>query len=49
MRCLSVLDLVIFILFVYFFLWLRGSKGLQMGPQFFKNIDFSVTYPLERV
>ena len=46
MRCLSVLDLVIVILFVYFFPWSRSSKGPRMGRQFFKNVDFSVTYPL---
>ena len=38
-----------FILFVYFFPWLRSSKGPQMGLQFFKNVDFSVTYPLKGV
>ena len=36
-----------FILLVYFFPWLRSSKGLRMGRQFFKNVDFSVTYPLK--
>ena len=35
-----------FVLFVYFFPWPRSSKGLRMGRQFFKNVDFSVTYPL---
>ena len=35
-----------FILFVYFFPWPRSSKGPRMGRQFFKNVDFSVTYPL---
>ena len=49
MRCLSVLDLVNFILFVYFFPWPRSSKGPRMGRQFFKNVDFSVTYPLKGV
>ena len=34
-----------FILFVYFFPWPRSSKGLRMGRQFFKNVDFFVTYP----
>ena len=29
-----------FILFVYFFPWMRSSKGLRMGRQFFKNDDF---------
>ena len=49
MRCLSVLDLVGFILFVYSFPWPRSSKGPRMGRQFFKNVDFSVTYPLKGV
>ena len=35
--------------FVYFFPWPRSSKGPQMGRQFFKNVDFSVTYPLKGV
>ena len=35
-----------FILFVYCFPWPRSSKGPRMGRQFFKNVDFSVTYPL---
>ena len=38
-----------FILFVYIFPWLRSSKGPRMGRQFFKNVDFSVTYPLKGV
>ena len=38
-----------FILFVYFFPWPRSSKGPRMGRQFFKNVDFSVTYPLKGV
>ena len=33
------------ILFVYFFPWPRSSKSPRMGRQFFKNVDFSVTYP----
>ena len=37
------------ILFVYFFPWPRRSKGPRMGSQFFKNVDFSVTYPLKGV
>ena len=60
MRCLSVLDLVIlFYLFIFFLgresqkvrKWgvNRSSKGLRMGRQFFKNVDFSVTYPLKGV
>ena len=28
---------------------LRCSKGPRMGHQFFKNVDFSVTYPLKGV
>ena len=38
-----------FILFVYFFPWPRSSKGPRMGRQFFKKVDFSVTYPLKGV
>ena len=38
-----------FILFVYFFPWPRTSKGPRMGHKFFKNVDFSVTYPLKGV
>ena len=44
-----------FILFAYFFPWPRSSKGPRMGRQFFKNVDFSVTfgdsflYPLKGV
>ena len=38
-----------FTLFVYFFPWLRSSKGPRMERQFFKNFDFSVTYPLKGV
>ena len=34
------------ILFVYFFPWPRSSKGPRMGCQFFKNVEFSVTYSL---
>ena len=33
------------ILFVYFFPWPLSSKSPRMGRQFFKNVDFSVTYP----
>ena len=32
-----------------FFPWPRSSKGPRMGRQFFKNVDFSVTYPLKGV
>ena len=49
MRCLSVLDLVILFYLFYVFPWPRSSKGLRMGRQFFKNVDFSVTYPLKGV
>ena len=38
-----------FILFVYFFPWPLSSKGLRMGRQFFKIVDFSVTLPLKGV
>ena len=38
-----------FILFVYFFPWPRSSKGPRVGRQLFKNVDFSVTYPLKGV
>ena len=38
-----------FILFVYFFPWPRSSKGPRRGRQFFKNVDFSVTYPLKGI
>ena len=49
MRCLSVLDLVILFYLFIFFPWPRNSKGPRMGRQFFKNVDFSVTYPLKGV
>ena len=49
MRCLSVLDLVILFYVFIFFLVPRSSKGQRMGRQFFKNDDFSVTYPLNEV
>ena len=45
MRCLSVLDLVILFYLFIFFPWPRSSKGARIGRQFFKNVDFSVTYP----
>ena len=45
--CLSVLDLVNFYFICLFFPWPRSSKGPRMGRQFFKNVDFSVTYPLQ--
>ena len=38
-----------FILFVYIFPWPLSSKDQRMGRQFFKNVDFSVTYPLKGV
>ena len=31
------------------FPWPRSSRGKRMGCQFFKNVDFSVTYPLKGV
>ena len=49
MRCLSVLDLVILFYLFIFFLGREVSKGQRMGRQFFKNVDFSVTYPLKGV
>ena len=48
MRCLSVLGLVI-LFYLFIFPWPRSSKGPRMGRQFFKNVDFSVTYPLKGV
>ena len=39
----------LFILFVYFFPWSQSSKGPRIGRQFFKNFNFSVTYPLNGV
>ena len=54
MRCLSVLDLVILFYLFIFFLGREAQKvaqffkGPRMGRQFFKNVDFSVTYPLKR-
>ena len=48
MRCLSVLDLVILFYLFVFFLG-REAQGPRMGRQFFKNVDFSVTYPLKGV
>ena len=47
MRYFSVLNFDI--LFVNFFPWPRSSKGPRMGRQFFKNVDFSVTYLLKGV
>ena len=49
MRCLSVLDLVILFYLFIFFLGREAQKGPRMGSQFFKNVDFSVTYPLKGV
>ena len=49
MRCLSVLDMVILFYLFIFFLGRESSKGPRMGRQFFKNVDFSVTYPLKGV
>ena len=50
MRCLSVLDLVIlFYLFIFFLAAKLKSREWGVGSQFFKNVDFSVTYPLKGV
>ena len=49
MRCLSVLDLVILFYLFIFFLGREAQKFREMGRQFFKNVDFSVTYPLKGV
>ena len=49
MRGFSVLDLVILFYLYFFFPWPRSSKGSRRGRQFFKNVDFSVTYPLKGV
>ena len=51
MRCLSVLDLVILFYLFIFFLGREAQKvrTFGMGRQFFKNVDFSVTYPLKGV
>ena len=48
MRCLSVLDLVILFICLFFSLAAK-LKSPRMGRQFFKNVDFSVTYPLKGV
>ena len=42
MRCLSVLDLVILFYLFIFFLGLEAQKV-------FKNVNFSITYPLKGV
>ena len=47
MRCLSVLDLVILFYLFIFFLGREAQKVREC--QFFKNVDFSVTYPLKGV
>ena len=51
MRCLSVLDLVILFYLFVFFLGREAQKVRKWakGHQFFKNVDFSVTYPLKGV
>ena len=50
MRCLSVLDLVILFYLFIFFLGREAQKVRESkGRQFFKNVDFSVTYPLKGV
>ena len=45
--CLSVLDLVILFYLYFFFLGHEAQKLREWGRQFFKNVDFSVTYPLK--
>ena len=47
MRRLYVLDLAFLFYLFIFFPWPRSSKGPRMGRQFFKNVDVSVTYPLQ--
>ena len=59
MRCLSVLDLVILFYLFIFFLGREAQKVREWGVWsfyliclfrfFFKNVDFSVTYPLKGV
>ena len=49
MRCLSILDLVILFYLFIFFLGREAQKVQRMESQFFKNVDFSVTYPLNGV
>ena len=49
MRCLSVLDLVILFYLFIFFLGREAQKVREWGVKLFKNVDFSVTYPLKRV
>ena len=48
MRCLSVLDLVI-LFYLFIFSLAAKLKRSAIGRQFFKNVDFSVTYPLKGV
>ena len=49
MRCFSVLDLVILFYLFIFFLGREAQKVRKWVRQFFKNVDFSVTYPLKGV
>ena len=49
MRCLSVLDLVILFYLFIFFLGREAQKVREWGVNSFKNVDFSVTYPLKGV
>ena len=49
MRCLSVLDLVILFYLFIFFLGREAQKVREWGVEFFKNFDFSVTYPVKGV
>ena len=48
MRGLSVLYLVI-LFYLHFFSLAAKLKMSANGHQFFKNVDFSVTYPLKGV
>ena len=49
MSCLSVLDLVILFYLFIFFLGREAQKVCEWGVNIFKNVDFSVTYPLNGV
>ena len=47
MRCLSVLDVVISFYLFMFFLGREAQKVCEWGVNSFKNVYFSVTYPLK--
>ena len=49
MRCLAVLDLVFLFYLFIFFLGREAQKVREWGVNSFKNVDFSVTYPLKGV